>query len=286
MEPKVNYKFKKNESFYIRDGWFEKALCTIKENKVPNVFSKNLGSQLLGIGASMAKGLKFWLQAARIIEISSTKTELTQFGKLIARYDSYFEDNFTWFLIHYFLCTDKEYNPVFYSFFNSNIKSIRRNELLNCLLNDFSDSAIPVRSDYVEDDIGVFLKSYLGDGFINNPEDNYICPLSSLKLIKKKDDLIEKQKPVYSKLSYLVVYFALGQLFNNKSFNIEDSFEMDGSPFKIFNLDKNNYLQYLEEMQRNGLITINKTAGLNTVYFEREASLSNVFKIYFEGGEN
>lgn len=286
MEAKANYKFKKNESFYIRDGWFEKALCTIKENKVPNVFSKNLGSQLLGIGANMAKSLKFWLQAANIIEPSSSKAELTLFGELIAKYDPYFEDTFTWFLIHYFLCIDKERNPIFYSFFNSEIKSIRRNELLNYLVNDFSDSAIPVRGDYVDDDIGVFLKTYLGDGAINNPEDNYICPLSSLKLIKKKDDLIKKQKPVYSKLSFFAVYYALGRVFNNKSFNIEDSFDIEGSPFKIFNLDKNNYLQYLEEMQRNSLITINKTAGLNTVYFEQKASLGNAFKMYFDGGDN
>lgn len=40
METNVTYKFKKNESFYIRDGWFEKALNEIAEQKVPNVFFK------------------------------------------------------------------------------------------------------------------------------------------------------------------------------------------------------------------------------------------------------
>lgn len=284
METKNNYKFKKNESFYIRDGWFEKALCTIDAKSVPNVFSKNLGSQLLGIGANMSKSLKFWLQTAKITEPSSTKTEFTTFGNLIAKYDRYFETDFTWFLIHYFLCTDKENNPVFYSFFNSEIKNIRRTELLDFLLNDLSDSSTPIRKDYIEDDIGVFLKSYVGEDLSNNPEDNYTCPLSSLKLIKKKGDLIEKQRPLYSKLSYLIVYFTLGALFNNQPFNIEDSFAMEKSPYLIFNLDRNNYLQYLEEMQRNGMITINKTAGLNTVYFEKAATLDSVFGQYF-GGE-
>ena len=118
MNQKTNYKFKKNESFYIRDGWFEKAVCTIADtcDKIPNVFSKNLGPQLLGIGANMAKGLKYWLQAANIIEMSSTKSELTNFGKLIYNYDPYFETEFTWFLIHYYLCTDKENCPIFYYF--------------------------------------------------------------------------------------------------------------------------------------------------------------------------
>ena len=30
-------------------------------------------------------------------------------------------------------------------------------------------------------------------------------------------------------------------------------------------LDKNAYIQYLEEMKKNGLITINKTAGVSNV---------------------
>ena len=33
-------KFKKNESFYIRDGWIEKALNAINENPEINIFSK------------------------------------------------------------------------------------------------------------------------------------------------------------------------------------------------------------------------------------------------------
>ena len=148
----------------------------------------------------------------------------------------------------------------------------------------FSDSAVSVRRDYVDDDSSVFLKSYINDSVVNNPEDNYVCPLSSLKLIKKKADAIERIRPVYSKLSYLVVYYVLETIFNSKPFNIEDSFDTLKGPYHIFNLDKSSYLQYLEEMQRNSLIIINKTAGLNTIYFERTLSLKEIFELYF-GGE-
>ena len=57
--------------------------------------------------------------------------------------------------------------------------------------------------------------------------------------------------------------------------------EKEKSPFKIFNLDKYLYLQYLEEMRKMGLVTINKTAGLNTVYIEEHLSLNQVFEKYF-----
>ena len=48
-------------------------------------------------------------------------------------------------------------------------------------------------------------------------------------------------------------------------FEIEDSMNEINSPYHIFNLDKFMYLQYLDDSEKNGLITINRAAGLNTV---------------------
>ena len=285
METNATYKFKKNESFYIRDGWFEKALNEIAEQKVPNVFSKNLGSKLLGIGSNMAKGLKYWLQAANIIEPSVNKTELTDFGECIRDYDRYFETDFTWYLVHLFLCSNKYECPVFYAIFNSNVKKAKKSDLVNLILSEVSDGSSEVKQSYAEDDLSIFLKSYLRDDEIYNPEDNYVCPLSGLKLLKKNGDFFEKQRPVLSKLSYLVVYYSLSIIYKFKSFNIEDSFTAINGPMFLFNLDKNGYLQYLEEIQRSGLVTINKTAGLNAVYFEKKLSLRDVFEMNFGGLE-
>lgn len=173
---------------------------------------------------------------------------------------------------------------MFYAFFNSDIKSIKRSEISNYVSAIFSIDGFQTKKEYVDDDSNVFLKSYIGETESLNPEDNYTCPLSNLKLIMKKDDKIEKVRPKHSSLSYLIVYYSLAELYGYKSFNIEDSFDKIRSPFLLFNLDKNMYLQYLEEMKKNGLITINKTAGLNTVYFEKRLSIQDIFQEYF-GGE-
>ena len=281
MKNGATYKFKKNESFYIRDGWFEKALNEIADKNVPNVFSKNLGSKILGIGSNMAKGLKYWLQVANIIEPLINKTELTEFGKCIRDHDRYFESDFTWYLVHMFLCSNKYECPVFYAVFNSGIKKIKKAELANLVMSDISDDSFEVKPSYVEDDLSIFLKSYLRDDEVYNPEDNYVCPLSSLKLLKKNGEFIEKQRPILTKLSYLIVYYSLSVVYKFNSFNIEDSFGVINGPIHLFNLDKNCYLQYLDEMQRNGLITINKTAGLNAVYFEKKLTLRNIFEANF-----
>lgn len=282
----TSLKFKKNESFYIRDGWFEKALNTIAENKEINVFGKNNGILMLGIGSNMVKGLRYWLQASDVISTSATKTELSDFGKTILKYDPYFESSFSWFLVHYFLCKNYEECPVFYGLFNTDLKSFKKNDLVKYLSALFNFDGFDTKIEYIDEDVSVMLKSYINDEKIDNPEDNYVCPLSSLKLIKKNSDKIEKTRPSYSSLSYLVIYYALLNLYHGKSFKIEDSFEEIGSPYLIFNLDKNMYLQYLEEMRKNSLITINKTAGLNTVYFEKKLSLDEVFETFFGGEQN
>ena len=98
----IALKLKRNESFSIRDGWIDKAINSLISEE--NIFYKNNGIRILGIGANMVKSLKYWLFASRIIE--GKDNALSNFGKLIFKFDRYLEDNFTWYLIHYFLCSN------------------------------------------------------------------------------------------------------------------------------------------------------------------------------------
>ena len=185
-------------------------------------------------------------------------------------------------MVHYFLCKNKIECPVFYGVFNSDLKSFRKQDLLTYLVDFYSSNGFEVKQEYVDEDLAVFFKSYLNEERIQNPEDNYVCPLSNLKLLKKRGEKIERTRPLFTSLSYLIIYFSLESIYNNKPFNIEDSFKEPLSPYLIFNLDKNMYLQYLEEMKKHGLIDINKTAGLNAVYFKQKLSLAQIFEKYLK----
>lgn len=274
-------KFKKSESFYIRDGWIEKALNAINDNSNINIFSKNSGIKILGIGSNMVKGLKYWLLAAGLIQSNGKNIELSNLGKLIVKYDKYLEEDFSWFIIHYNLCTNMNECPIFYGVFNSNINSFTKNEALEMIIDDFSSTNIIFKREYVEEDLNVFLKSYINDNLVDNPEDNYVCPLSNLNLLLKKQNIYKKNRPIYNNLSYLIVYYALLNVYDQESFLIEEECETINSPSKIFNLDKNVLIKYLEEMKKNNLITINKTAGLNSIYFEKKLSIDEIFKEYY-----
>ena len=57
--------------------------------------------------------------------------------------------------------------------------------------------------------------------------------------------------------------------------------KIQNSPSKLLNLDKNLFNDYLDDMRREGLITINRTAGLNMIYVANALDLEEIFKKYF-----
>ena len=91
-------RMKRHESFSIREGWLAKGLNEVKKNK--KVFSSSDATDELGVGYNMVKSLKYWMYATKLIEDVGRDIELTEFGNLIPKYDSYLEDKFTWWLIH------------------------------------------------------------------------------------------------------------------------------------------------------------------------------------------
>lgn len=286
MKNEETIKFKKNESFYIREGWFPKALNALVSNKEENIFSKNNGMTILGIGSNMVKGLKYWLEVSEIIESKNKTFVLTNFGKLINKYDPYFENEFTLYLIHYNLCKNLCECPIFYATFNSNINKFEKSDLIEFCYNFFKDNNIEVNKKYIEDDAGIFLNTYTTEGALINPEDNYCSPLTELNLIKRNNKTYEKKKPNYSKSLMLIICYILYSIYKKDGFKLEDSQEIENSPFKIFNLDRNIYYAYLEDARKADLLIINKTAGLNSIYFEKEITLDYIFKENFKEGNN
>lgn len=278
----MSVKFKRNESFYIRDGWFQKAIHAINNNPEVNVFSPTVGVDYLGIGTNMVKGLKYWLDASGVIAFNNTSTSLTELGKLFLKYDPYLESSFSWFIIHYNIARNRNNAPIFNLMFNKGPWHFTKDDIGKFLIQQFREDEATnnVKESYVIDDLGVFLRTYSVEDKEGNPEDNYICPLSSLELFEKKKEMYIRKKPKFSNLSYLIVYYALAEMYK-KDFNIEDAIENDNSPYKLFNLDKNLFLQYLSEIKKAGYIDITKTAGLNVVTFRKKLSIKQIFAKHF-----
>lgn len=275
-------RMKRHESFSIREGWLTKGL--IEVSKDSKVFSSSDATDILGIGTNMVKSLKYWMYATTLIEDSGKNIIVSKLGELINKYDPYFEDIFTWWLIHINFITNLNDSYIFNCFFNKCLsKTFSKQDVYDVISKNLDDCNIDYNEKILQDEVNMIIKTYVVDDSVDNPENNFTCPMSELELIKKiRKDKYERMRPNYKKLDYLVVYYLIQQLIESNDYiSIEDVLKKENSPVKLLNLDKNQINEYLDEMKKNDLITINRTAGLNMIYINKQMTIEEIFVDYF-----
>ena len=276
-------KMKRHESFSIREGWLAKGIRTIKEDS--KVFSSSDATDILGIGTNMVKSLKYWMTATCLIEENNRSISLSKFGELIDKYDPYLEDNFSWWLIHLNMILNIEDSYIYNLFFNKcTMKIFSKRDIFEQISQILNNNKLEYNENILQDEVNMIIKTYSIDEKIDNPENNFICPLSELNLIKKVDiNAYERIKPDFRSLNYLIVYYLMILLSEDKEYlSIDDLIKLDNSPAKLLNLDKNLINEYLDEMKKHDLIIINRTAGLNMIYFNKKLSIDEIMREHFE----
>lgn len=280
----IKLKLKRHESFSIREGWLAKGIKNVKE--YGNAFALQNATDILGIGTNMVKSLKYWMTATKLIEEKNREIMLSDFGSIINEYDPYLEDIFSWWLIHINMITNIDDAYIYNLFFNKcNIKTFTKRELYEKLYALLTNEKLTFNENILQDEVNMIIKTYTIDEKIDNPENNFICPLSELNLLKKVDrDTYEKNRPEIRNLPFWVVYYIICLLLDDRdNISIDELLKEENSPAKLLNMDKNLINEYLDEMKKNDLIIINRTAGLNMVYLKKKLSLNEIAEEYFKG---
>lgn len=275
-------KMKRHESFSIREGWLSKGLLAVKENV--KVFSCEESTDILGIGANMVKSLKYWLFATNLIKDEKNSIVITELGNLVLKYDPYMEDEFTWWMIHINMLLNQEDFYVGNVFFNKCIsKNFSKEDVYKIISEHLNQKKLDFNEKILVDEINTIIKTYVVDNTNDTPENNFNSPLADLELLKRiSKDNYERLKPDYRSLNYLVVYYLVIQNLDGRDYlSIDELLKIQNSPSKLLNLDKNLFNDYLDDMRREGLITINRTAGLNMIYVANALDLEEIFKKYF-----
>lgn len=290
----VKIRLKAHESFYIREGWLRKGIKNV--NNDCRVFISDEATDILGIGASMVKALRYWLQVCGLseeIKVKGNKREqfLTDdFGKIIFEKDPYFEDIFSLWLVHYKLVTNRQNCTSWYLFFNEiNSYEFTKEDLKNEMiygLNRFTNN-ITFSESSLFDDCECIIKTYVDNRKENkNPEDNISCPLNELGLLSKTNlshgkEVIQKIKPSMDKLDKLIIfYIIIDNLKDAESISIENILTDKCNAGKVLNLDRNLLNEYLDLLKNAGYIEINRTAGLNQVY-PKKFSKKEIIREYY-----
>ena len=229
----------------------------------------------------MVKSLKYWLQATKLIE-ESGKNEyiLSNLGKLIFDKDKYFEKKISLYLIHLNLVMNTDKAFIWNLFFNKcHFKSFTKKDLTEQISELLEADNYEFNEKVLADEISVLLKTYTIDENEGTPEDNFICPLTELKLIKKiGKNNYQRENTSISNLSKYIVYWCMLQQTDSDNISIDDLVKGNNSVCNLLNIDKITLNEYLDILKKNGFITINRTAGLNMIYFNKKITLEDIYK--------
>lgn len=293
----LKYKIKGNESFGIREGWLNKGLSAIEENK--NIFSESDAMDSLGVGSKMVKSIKYWLLASHLVKEKREKNSkhslipTEYFGKIVKKYDPYFEDIFTLWIVHYYITSDIEFNTVWNLFFNKfTVTEFSKTAMVNKIVDESNKLYDKGNSLYnsIEADCGVILKMYSSsEEIVSDPEENLISPLSELGLLARGSERgnYMKTRPLYNKLDRLAVLYVIVSNFKDgkTSVDIDTLISQDNNIGKVFNLDRNMINDYLDRLRQDGFIQLNRTAGLDMVYVNNEITPAQILEIYYKQSE-
>jgi hypothetical protein len=294
MEKIESIKLKGHGSFYLRDGWLEKAINN------PNYFGEEYPTDKFGVGSAMVKSIKYYVYTMGIVEYKNSNEGyvLTKLGEIIKKYDKYLSDIFSLWILHYEFVKNLEEATTWNLYFNlfeydELTKEQLEEKIINYLENNNSDLSISKRS--LRDDINCIINSYSNYENKKNqtPEDNYHCPFNELELIEKvkvrnKEHYKKKSPEINSVNKYLILY-ALTDIIsakddnkNNKTkINYERLIEDDNSICKLFNIKHNDLLYLLQELEKDKTINIDKSMGINMVYLEKDITKYEVLKKYY-----
>lgn len=285
---KKDYRLKGHESFVIREGWLTKGMKAVHDDS--KVFSINSGADALGVGTNMAKSIRYWMRVANLTKENVKEgVVLTELGKTIFENDLYLEDIFSLWVIHTNIVQNFKLATSWNVFFNLiDVTTFKRDELFTMMRDDIimltGDTKLPERS--IKDDCAAIIQMYSDSKDSSpDPEDKKRSPFAALGLLREIDNnLYEKCQPAIDQIDPLVILYMIGDtLQEEKAIPIDNIANAENMPGKVLNLNRVAINDYLDRLQNKGYIIVNRTAGLDVIYPDRNLAGVSVLKDHYKG---
>ncbi|WP_026835191.1 DUF4007 family protein [Eubacterium xylanophilum] len=290
----TKYKISGHEKFAFRDGWLEKGIDLLINNESnldeekyldASEFNKIEAADKLGVGSNMVKSIRYWMNACGLIERNGNKYVLSKLAKIFHEKDRYFEDPFTWWVIHSNLVNNKNDAIVWYLFFNKiKVDSYTKEEIVQELKKELDALMGSGYSDKsLKDSVDVLIKMYTKDiKRKDDPEDKNICPLAYLNLIKRDEKGYANQQVGINDINSELVLYELSRMFNGeKTLSIDRILSGECGINNIYHINRMVLNQLLDELESKEYIRINRTAGLDVVYDENIPSTEEIVKNHY-----
>lgn len=289
----MEYSFARHETFHVRTGWLRKGLDAIDKNN--HIFLETIPAMdELGIGKNMIKSLRYWLQVLGLTdEEFNKKRQKVQkkegLAEAILNYDEYFEDEATFWLLHFNLVQEEEKATTWYWFFNYfNYLEFDKEIFIDRLKRYIKRSGEnPPAESSLESDFNVFRRMYLYNPEEDiHPESSKVSPFRELKLLVSLDnDEYKINRPSLDNLPPRILYYCLLETLEDNqvdSINVESLLNKENSVGKVFKLNMTLLHEYLEKLQDLNYLRLDRQAGLNSIHLKKRPDENkDILKEYY-----
>lgn len=156
--------FAGHETFPLRILWLRKAYDAVRGGAPLTVFKDDEAISRFGVGRNMAVSMRFWAQAAGIIELDGKELKPTPLGDLLfgdGGLDPYLEHPTSLWLIHWNLASSPENTTTFFYCFNGLFgHEFRSADLVQAIQHLIEQKGWRGAHKTIQNDVTVFLRSY------------------------------------------------------------------------------------------------------------------------------
>jgi Protein of unknown function (DUF4007) len=298
--------FARHETFHPRFGWLKKGFDKAIEN--PNIFLSDNAATILGVGKNMAKAIKYWCIAFKVLEEIKEHSKgrylaPTMFGQNLLSnrsWDPYLEDSASLWLLHWHLLKPPCHATAWYYIFNVfNKNSFVADEIRDGLV-EFKDSIFldnRILESSVMKDVACILRMYTdrhGNKVID--EDSIDSPFTELELIHNYGDsrhYVFNTGPKRNLPPNIVVFACLDYVDiiweSAKTIAVSRLAYEAGAPGLCFRLSENALAVAIESMAKQyDEISLVDTAGLMQMSFEGKPKVlsERLLEDYYRRGNN
>lgn len=272
--------FGRHESFPLRFGWIAKGLKAVRSDAA--TFAREDATVSLGVGKNMVSSIRYWLQAARLLQPAvgggyvETRIAQVAFGE---DGDPYLEDDATIWLVHWLLATNPSTATMAYWFFNRFHKPTFASDEVSAALAGFVVKKVSARTSTttLQRDAAMLLRMYTrtSSGTRLALEDALDSPLSLLDLVDRVDVHHYRSAPAArADLPLPVFAFAVAELFGHLDVshvavtNLMYSDDKHCAPGAVFRMTEEGLVRKLEALcdAVPNDYRLDRTAGVHQLY--------------------
>ncbi len=266
--------FAPDRYFAFERNWVARALPRMREDVTLISRGNEERARLeIGIGVRQVDSLRDWLQAMDLIERNDDGWVLRRPAMLLLHYDPLLEETGTWAALHYRLASERSRMGIYYWFVNQfPLRRFSDEDLLRELVAaDSNDLAVRTLKNCARCLMNVLQRTPLGEQ-------------TGLRAVG--GDSYGRDGPSSLATSPVLLGYALADWARADGRTTANFAELwgEGAPARIFNLNKDtldSYLDVVDNRYRKRVVSISRTAGLNSVAFRPDVHPLQILEIYY-----